>query len=818
MAKDFAMELRRFVRLIFLFFLTFSICWTHNSWADEPPATTPDGNEQVSCEFDDEQKKQLAERANTEAIAAYNKIKEISDIIQRDFKADDGPCHYLDNSWFWEDGEWGAHEIKYPDTDIKGAETADSLINKTTTKTAVENTNDSKLKDYTDWNFAKLRQRAYSKSATAAQIANWAPTAKPGDKFKVDSEVKKNICKQVNCSYDTFQNDCDYIVKLDKKGTFACMDQGMGSNDIITYPDEGQTLAGFGKVVKVEHSEYDVDAGRFGTMHVVFDKCAYSNARGVTWECGAVQYDPDDVAKKWSNMNEMLDAIVDPETKKCEESLAKAEANMGEADVVDSFLGHRKRAHEALVLLSGELECSCEKDAAGEIHGTCKDDEFEENQDLSKCKSLAMYQEELAGFCITCKLFASIMSAVQNISQQAFDTTADSLSGLLIIAFLIYIGYVTLITIASPEAQKISKYLTTLTLQGFKVAIAILILKTPTFLYPEIINPILDGSVDFSISLLGEHQGKVEEMGKKYSSSFNQRGEYFSAKTAQNMVGAVENFSNAATLMPAIGRALMCRAFDDLGIDRAWIVPRVGMLIEGCILYVFGLGILLAIGFYMLDCAIELGLVFALMAFFVACWPFKLTSNYTKIGWNMFLNVFFNFVMMSVIIMTIVRLSAQSLAVGTSLDELQALLNSDMVDALEQAIDIGGLQMIMVIVCCLICFKLPKESGRLANKFAGGAQVAMGGDLGGLAARAVTNTVGRAARVAANVAAPGLKIAANLAIDNSGIKDGLKKMTAKTQNTMGKLGIGGKARMGAKGRNPNANQQGPATGGFLPDK
>ena len=332
------------------------------------------------------------------------------------------------------------------------------------------------------------------------------------------------------------------------------------------------------------------------------------------------------------------------------------------------------------------------------------------------------------------------MGAVQNISKSSFEATSSALIELLCIAFLIYVGYVTLITVASPEAQKLSKYLTTLILQGTKVAVTILILQHPTFLYNKLLSPILESSVDFGMTLTGTTAEKAAETGKKYLSSFDPSNEYFSARTAQVMVGAVENFSNGATTMPAIGRGFVCYSFKDLGwFFRMNVIPRIGMLTEGALLYLSGVGIWLAIGFYMLDCAIELGIVCALMSFFVACWPFKMTTGYTKIGWNMFLNVFFNFVMMGIIVATIVGISGQALSVGTTQEELINLVNSDSIEGLEKAIQIGGLQMLMVIVCCFMCFKLPGEAGRLASKFASGAQLGgLGGNVGGTAASLVT--------------------------------------------------------------------------------
>ena len=490
--------------------------------------------------------------------------------------------------------------------------------------------------------------------------------------------------------------------------------------------------------------------------------------------------------------------------------------------------------------------CYCDGEGSNEHVVSCDDNvpnpdaiPAESGQDADdECETVTDYEQQFLEKCFTCSLFANLMGAVQTISKSSFEATGDALSELLIIAFLIYVGYMTLLSVASPEVQKLSKYLTTLLLQGFKVGITILILQHPSFLYNKLLSPILESSVDFGMALTGTNSQKAAETGAKYASSFDTSNEYFSARTAQIMVGAVENFSNGATTMPAIGRGFICNSWKDLEwFFRMKVIPRIGMLTEGALLYISGVGIWLAIGFYMLDCAIELGIVCALMAFFVACWPFKMTSGYTKIGWNMFLNVFFNFVMMGIIVATIVGISGQALSVGISQEELINLINSDSVTGLEDTIQIGGLQMLMVIVCCFMCFKLPGEAGRLASKFASGAQLGgLGGNIGGTAAGLVTHAAigdalsGRGKEPGQIGGAVGLtlkggkEIASSLksAGDDIGVtgaaKAGASKVKATTKNFKDKAVNGVKAALGMDSDDKSGQQKDEITNGFNQDK
>ena len=472
-----------------------------------------------------------------------------------------------------------------------------------------------------------------------------------------------------------------------------------------------------------------------------------------------------------------------------------------------------------------EAVVSCDAYDSGEV---IREEEAPEGN--NKCRDVASYEQDLTSRCFTCSLFANIMASIQKLSKNSFEKTGDALSELLIIGFLIYIAYLTLITVASPEMQKLSKFLSSLLIQGAKVTIAVMILQHPTFLYNRLLGPILESSVDFGMSLTGTNSEKAAEIGKKYTKNLDYSNEYFSFHTAQAMIGAVENFSNGATTIPAIGRGFVCNAWNNLGLSRFFTFPWLNMLADGGILYLYGIGLWLAIGFYILDCAIELGIVCTLMAFFVACWPFKLTVQYTKVGWNMFLNVFFNFVMMGIIVSIVTRLSAQILSVGTPKEQLIKMINSNDVDSLEKAIEVGGLQMLMVIACCLMCFKLPQEASRLAGKFAQGAQLGMGSQVGGMLAGVATGAAigqnfgkegqlgGVAGLVTKGASAWGGSVAEHTGMANAFNQTIATPVARFANNVKGSMGLGGNAKMGSTGRNPAANsQQSEITNGFKKD-
>ena len=830
------MELRRYVRKTLLSALTLAVLWVVPVFAAMQDCP--------SDSMTDENNKDIAKQALADLQQTKTLHQKFTQDFEKVFNNSNGVCNYLKGSlqfnlknWAQMNKEDVIEKMNLGNHAPKGVEVGDKLLggnNLSTTYKSFVNSDNSL--DGTDINVSRLISRATTGVAGVKALLEWATNPAnqaEGTSMKVDPEASEIL----ETIYD-FSIDCKEAVMLGG-GEFKCVQgvlpsvdeiaadlQSLDISDIKNLIWNGGTIGGV--TVPPTSGVAAVAAlallGGAGALGAVSIGTSYKLAEWVLQQAGALTAFTDSVSGFSSKVSKIIN------NNQCAEALTDINNTRTSLSKMVGETGNK------LAVLSGEVEISCKCDDTTKEVVSCDaidDSIIQDGLDaLQMCKTVTDYEREFTDECFSCELFANIMGAVQKISKNSFEATSDALIGLLVIGFLIYVAYQTLITIASPEAQKLSKYLTTLLLQGTKVAVTILILQNPTFLYNKLLSPILESSVDFGMSLTGTNSVKAAETGKKYAKVFDASNEYLSARTAQIMVGAVENFSNGATTMPSIGRGFVCYSWKDLGwFYRMNVIPRFGMLTEGAILFIAGVGIWLAIGFYMLDCAIELGIVCALMSFFVACWPFKMTTGYTKIGWNMFLNVFFNFVMMGIIVATILGISGQALSVGITQDELINLVNSDDIPGLEASIQLGGLQTLMVLICCFMCFKLPGEAGKLASRFAGGAQLGgMGGEVGATIAGAATNaavgqTFGKDGKLggSAGLALKGAKAWGKSVGEHTGASGAIKAQANKVkqfaQGVKGKVGLGAKASMGAKGRNQNANQQkDEITNGFSKDE
>lgn len=734
------------------------------------------------------------------------------------YENDNSPCAFLQSN----SKELSATEMDLSGTAEDGAELYDKKYTKNPKcEKLTDDLEDNDYQEYTDWNIRHIREIAAKGSLQFQDIVEWAESAEDCDVFTLEGrretlkDALKTILKQTMGPMPTdgwgANNDCEYII-MDVDYDCAPKPDKCGDWKNTLDPDCEC------KKTNIRKSFYCYDSGNVGSKLEYKNGCPVIDSAWKGYKFPSLEYF---TKKTTPGLERCLQQLLDMEALR--DIFAKM--HQGANTLLDMITVIEKGKQEDV-----KISCTCEKDENGQETGKVEqcvamDSDYDEDDIEQGCKPHTTYARELAAHCLICGLFASIAGADQAVSKSAFEATANGLISVLGIALLLYIAYTTLLAIASPETQKISKYLNSLMAQGLKVAVAILILQNPTFLYNELLSPILDSAVDFGIGMSSEvNKARVEELGSKYSRNFDMNSQYLPGGILVNLTGMVHSFQETAAEVPGMGRALLCLSFEDLPkIPNMGFIPRFTLMVNGVVLYVFGIMIMLAIGFYMLDCIISLGIVCALMAFFVACWPFKMTSGYTKVGWNMFLNVFFNFIMMGVIVNAIVQLTSFAVS-GDSKERFVAEMLAGDVEAVEDSISLGGLHFVMMIICCMLCLKMPKESGRLANKFAAGAQVQMGAELGGTVANvakqaaignpgAVNPETGKKQGIGgalgmAGKAAGGL---ASSAAEHSGAKGAASKAGKAVKNVankaLGKIGIGKNAKMGTKGRDKDANKQ-----------
>lgn len=427
------------------------------------------------------------------------------------------------------------------------------------------------------------------------------------------------------------------------------------------------------------------------------------------------------------------------------------------------------------------------------------------------CTPLPIKYAEIQA-CILCPLFQVILRTDQTIATKSFGALASSFRNVIIMVLALFIAYQTLITVSAFTKQDAPKYISTLLVQAFKVLLAALFLSNSTYVYQYIINPLMATGLEFGLALLFDQNLLSEFNTLTQSEKGGMPNGVIGQDLLASVMAAVKLFSKASAQMPAIGSSLICISRHEAGN----ILPDFSMLIEGVLVFAFGWCIALACCFYLLDSVVRFGIFCALLPFLIACWPFKVTASYTKTGWDIFMNAFFNFVMMGMIISINSELISQALTGGRGgMDALEAAINGSNVDTLKDMMDISGVDFLVLVACCMFAFKLVEQINDLAGQVSstsGGTGI--GNKIGGAAAQAAKKVAGTAAKGgkavvggAAGVIYEGTNAKAKVEAGKAKIMSGLNKVGAK-------IGLGNKANPnGAGGSSEGGRQGGSGAGG-----
>ncbi len=449
------------------------------------------------------------------------------------------------------------------------------------------------------------------------------------------------------------------------------------------------------------------------------------------------------------------------------------------------------------------------------------------------CELFTTYLKEYA-MCPLCAVFKVILNTDNTIADIAWTAMAKSLQGVVLAFFMAYLAFNTLKVISSPGGADSGDYLKTVLGLGFKVVITYLMLNDSSTIYEYFIMPVIQGGLDMGMAMLGIVSSQA-------MSCLNDPVDYMpadgviSSSLLTSIYKTVDCFNRSAAIMPAVGKGLVCYSW-------ATFIPDFSMWLIGLILYVFGIGLSFVIAFYLIDCTVQLGIVCALVPIMIACWPFKVTNQYSTKGVVVVMNTFFNFALMGVILalgMTVIGFAATGGEGG--LEAYIGAINTNNIDLLEKLSALDGTKLFTLVSCCIFAFKLVGAVNSIADQFADGSGSKIGAGMGGAAASAMSGAAksaghmgGRALKsagkaVAATPAGQAVGRAVNKAkgaalkgAATAGKKVGLGKF--QNQNKSGPGGQGdqkgqgdgkGDGKGGGQGDTPNPqnNNQKPTGGG-----
>ncbi|MFI3242593.1 MAG: hypothetical protein R3Y43_08520 [Alphaproteobacteria bacterium] len=377
---------------------------------------------------------------------------------------------------------------------------------------------------------------------------------------------------------------------------------------------------------------------------------------------------------------------------------------------------------------------------------------------LGNCKPLP---DRISAFskCLFCPLFMALFNSVQDLSSASFSTLAPYIQIVISVAFGLWILFATLPVVASLSKQDAPKYIANLLKQTFVFAICYFLLESPDQIYYWVVDTVLITGMDFSKSFLfGVDTTSLSPTYLNGDSVYPSEG-LIGTDVAESLDTLLQAIQAEIGFLTAIASTSIC-----VGLKSFTIM----LFLNGLIFYFLTLFLLISFGFYLTDAIIQLGIFGALMPFFIATFPFKLTKNFPKTGFNILMNSFFIFLIMGVVISIDVTLILQSLvsasAGGYSGDpkvRIFTAFQENNVDEIASIFDVSAAGGVGIIACIILAFKFTEQASKIADKYSdgGGLVQGMGAKIGGMAAGAATKGAKTAVKAADIATAPVRKAA-----------------------------------------------------------
>ena len=364
---------------------------------------------------------------------------------------------------------------------------------------------------------------------------------------------------------------------------------------------------------------------------------------------------------------------------------------------------------------------------------------------MKGCEPLPVKLAE-ANKCIFCPLFEALYSAARTMATEAFNATKDPIRNVMLYGFAIYVAFGVLKLVSSMTKQDAPKYISGLLVDTCKFMVAFFLLQSADSIYYFVINPLLSTSLDFGGAMLFS-AGDAISTCKADAKSLGVFTEILPDSLYTSLECFIKGVQSEIAFAQAAGSSIMCISINEGA--GTFGIPDFSMLLSGLTVYVCALLLSLAFGFYLIDSIVMLGVLGALMTFFIACWPFKLTGGYTGKGFGMFMNVFFNFVFMGIVVSVNTQLIKASLATG-GLENLEAVLcdGSGNIKDTKEILDITGAGFLVILCCCFFGFKFTAKSASLASSMAGGGGIDIGSKLGTLLTSGAVNSAVRVGKSA----------------------------------------------------------------------
>ena len=413
---------------------------------------------------------------------------------------------------------------------------------------------------------------------------------------------------------------------------------------------------------------------------------------------------------------------------------------------------------------------------------------------LSACDECLTYQEYVSegkdGNCLLCPLFTVLTESAAKVANNSWNMFASELSYVVMYVTAIYIAFFTLKMVGSFGEKAFADYLmnnkTGVVMLGFKLAVIYQLLNS-NFIVANVLAPLLEAGLkvgeQLSATTTSIGWGVNSSGGTAWDSLFSM------------LNTAIQKFNDQVYEHIALGNAMICHSTKGFLFSWYWL-----MLCYGIIFFIFGWFLLAFISFFIVDIIINLAIGAMLLPFGIAFAISEKTKPYTTKIWQIFLGVFFNFIMIGVILGLSVQLielamgkmdenNVPSSGINSFLGEISSLLDANNVKQVSEILWNSGC-LLLAIVCFWLTSKLIGQIKELSSAISdaiGSKLTSSGEAVGNVAVSSVVGVSKKAGKYVTNSVEEGAKYALDAGARRTGIDKAIRNVQGKATTVRGVL-------------------------------
>jgi|GEM_PF-3710375 len=380
------------------------------------------------------------------------------------------------------------------------------------------------------------------------------------------------------------------------------------------------------------------------------------------------------------------------------------------------------------------------------------------------CDPTPQVMNDILSDCYICDFVSLLLGAINSVATQSFDMMGDVGGGpaisLMAIGFALWLGWHVGNYFITYKYSDPMELVTEFGRCAFRVTFIAAILMLPAAIAVDfIISPIITLATELILGLVNTDviadviadnklTGTENFCALALNDSGISNGMALSPQVLNSILCMIQAIYYETAKGLVVGLGIFCRSLGAFNLI-IFNLPDIGMLVIGAAIYIVFFVITISVSFALVDYIVRIGFVLIMLPLLLVAWVFPITRQYTKKGWDLFLNSLVALVAMAVAVGLLLKLLFSVLG---NAEDIDACINEDRMNDLYHIVYTNGLDWILFIVILFLCVILIKSATAIANHFVTinpnlGA-VNIGASVGGKMMAAAANLVKAAVTVA----------------------------------------------------------------------